>query len=176
MAKRRGAIPGAFVISGVGAAPAGIAKVEHQAVRSNRPSSGGRRNDAHSTTRPKKKRYPARPIRRTSSPAPPGRQGYRIWILVNWDRMLMRNPSSQPARLGWARIPPGRLPTGPNSVSSTGAGIGFLAPPRTQTPQRPRTMQRPSLTAGGRQFTIPPTMPNPLCRAEPTQPCHPRGI
>ncbi len=119
------------------------------------PDAGGRRNDAYLTTRPKKTRCPACPTRQTSSPAPPGRQGYRIWILVNWDRMLMRNPSSQPARLGWARIPPGRLPTGPNLAFSTRAGIGFSAPPRMPTPQRPRPTQRPSLTAGGRQFSIP---------------------
>ena len=33
-------------------------------------------------------------------------QGYRIRILVNWDRMLMRKPSSQPTRFSLPRIEP----------------------------------------------------------------------
>ena len=35
-----------------------------------------------------------------------GTQGYRIWILVNWDKMLTRKPSSQPARFSLPRIEP----------------------------------------------------------------------
>ena len=31
-------------------------------------------------------------------------QGYRIWILANWDRMLMRKLSSQPARFSLPRM------------------------------------------------------------------------
>ena len=42
-------------------------------------------------------------------------QGYRIWILVNWDKKLMRKPSSQPARFSlprygaFARLQPGQI-------------------------------------------------------------------
>ena len=32
------------------------------------------------------------------------RQGYCIWITANWDRILMRSSSSQPARLSLPRI------------------------------------------------------------------------
>ncbi len=35
-----------------------------------------------------------------------GEQGYRIWMLANWERMLMRKLSSQPARFSLPRIGP----------------------------------------------------------------------